>query len=55
MAMSDELGRLGELHQRGMLSDDEFARAKAQVLNGGGAGSGSGAAAINSQIGRAHV
>ena len=35
MAMSDELGRLGELHQRGVLSDDEFARAKSRVLNGG--------------------
>lgn len=39
MAMSDELGRLGDLHQRGVLSDDEFARAKAQVLNTGSAGS----------------
>lgn len=45
MAMSDELGRLGELHQRGVLSDDEFARAKARVLNG--TGGGSGVAAIN--------
>jgi len=34
MSMSDELGKLGELHQRGVLSDDEFARAKARVLNG---------------------
>jgi phage shock protein C len=34
MAMSDELSRLGELHQRGVLSDDEFLRAKARVLNG---------------------
>ena len=33
MAISDELGRLGELHQRGTLSDDEFARAKARVLD----------------------
>lgn len=36
MNASDELTRLGELHQRGVLSDDEFARAKARVLNGGG-------------------
>ena len=34
MAMSDELGKLGELHQRGVLSDDEFSRAKARVLSG---------------------
>jgi phage shock protein C len=31
---SDELYRLGDLHQRGVLSDDEFARAKARVLSG---------------------
>jgi phage shock protein PspC (stress-responsive transcriptional regulator) len=34
MSESDELGKLGELHQRGVLSDDEFARAKARVLSG---------------------
>ena len=34
MSLSDELQRLGELHQRGVLSDEEFARAKAKVLNG---------------------
>ncbi len=33
MSISEELGRLGELHQRGVLSDDEFARAKARVLS----------------------
>jgi phage shock protein PspC (stress-responsive transcriptional regulator) len=33
MAMSDELARLADLHQRGALSDDEYARAKARVLN----------------------
>jgi phage shock protein PspC (stress-responsive transcriptional regulator) len=32
MAMSDELGKLGDLHQRGILSDEEFSRAKARVL-----------------------
>ena len=31
--MSDELARLAELHQRGALSDDEFARAKTRVLD----------------------
>jgi phage shock protein C len=34
MSISEEIGRLGELHQRGTLSDDEFARAKARVLDG---------------------
>jgi phage shock protein PspC (stress-responsive transcriptional regulator) len=34
MSVSDELGKLGELHQRGILSDDEFARAKARILDG---------------------
>lgn len=32
MSMSEELERLGQLHQRGDLSDDEFQRAKASVL-----------------------
>ena len=34
MSEADQLGQLGELHQRGVLSDDEFARAKARVLSG---------------------
>ena len=34
MSDSDELGKLGDLHQRGILSDEEFARAKQRVLNG---------------------
>ncbi len=34
MSDSDELNKLGDLHQRGILSDEEFARAKARVLNG---------------------
>ena len=37
MSDSDELNKLGDLHQRGILSDEEFARAKARVLNGMGA------------------
>lgn len=37
MAMSDELAKLADLHQRGVLSDEEFARAKARVLNGSAA------------------
>lgn len=32
MAMSDELSKLAELHQRGVLSDTEFSQAKARVL-----------------------
>jgi phage shock protein PspC (stress-responsive transcriptional regulator) len=32
MSLSSELARLSELHQQGRLSDDEFARAKAQVI-----------------------
>ena len=34
MALSDELNKLDELRQRGVLSDDEFARAKARLLDG---------------------
>jgi len=34
MALSDELTKLHELHQRGAMSDDEFARAKARMLGG---------------------
>jgi phage shock protein C len=33
MALSDELTRLQDLHQRGVLTDDEFARAKARLLD----------------------
>jgi phage shock protein C len=33
MSISEEIGRLGELHQRGVLSDEEFTRAKARVLD----------------------
>jgi phage shock protein PspC (stress-responsive transcriptional regulator) len=36
MSISEELEKLGELHQRGVLSDDEFARAKARVLSDAG-------------------
>ena len=32
MTMSDELGKLEELRQRGVLTEEEFARAKARVL-----------------------
>lgn len=33
MALSDELQRLAELHERGALSAEEFQRAKASLLN----------------------
>jgi phage shock protein PspC (stress-responsive transcriptional regulator) len=33
MSLSDELARLHELHQRGALSDEEFARAKRRLLD----------------------
>jgi phage shock protein PspC (stress-responsive transcriptional regulator) len=41
MALSDELAKLHELHQRGALTDDEFARAKAGVIAGPAAPDGS--------------
>jgi phage shock protein PspC (stress-responsive transcriptional regulator) len=34
MALSDELTKLTDLHQRGALSDEEFARAKARLIDG---------------------
>jgi phage shock protein C len=34
MALSDELAKLQDLYQRGALTDDEFSRAKARLLNG---------------------
>jgi phage shock protein C len=34
MGLSDELSRLGEMHRHGQLSDAEFARAKALLLEG---------------------
>lgn len=34
MVMSDELTKLQDLHQRGALTDEEFSRAKARLLDG---------------------
>ena len=34
MALSDELSKLDELRQRGVLTDEEFSRAKSRVLQG---------------------
>lgn len=39
-SMSSELERLAELHRQGHLSDDEFARAKARILQGESASAG---------------
>ena len=36
MALIDDLERLGALHAQGRLTDDEFARAKAQMLQADG-------------------
>lgn len=47
MSLSEELGRLGTLHERGVLSDEEFARAKARVLAGAPGGTGPSVLAIN--------
>ena len=51
MALSDELAKLQALHQRGALTDDEFSRAKARLLDGAAnsteAPSGSAIEAIN--------
>lgn len=35
MSDSEELNRLADLHQRGVLSDEEFAKAKERVLGAG--------------------
>lgn len=47
---ADELNKLADLHARGVLNDEEFAKAKARLLGGhtsGGTGGSSGAAAPN--------
>ena len=38
MSVTDDLAKLSDLHQRGVLSDDEFTRAKARVLGESPAG-----------------
>jgi phage shock protein PspC (stress-responsive transcriptional regulator) len=47
MTIPEQLGQLGELHRSGVLSDDEFSRAKAHVLGDAGAAGATPAAAIN--------
>lgn len=46
MALSDELNKLDELHRRGVLSDDEFARAKARLIDGSATAGGSSPPAV---------
>lgn len=48
MSLSEELIQLGALHERGVLSDEEFARAKARVLGGAPEVPAAGVLAINS-------
>ncbi len=47
MSLSEELDRLGALHERGVLSGEEFARAKARVLGGTPAATAPAIVAIN--------
>ena len=50
MNISEELERLSQLRQSGVLSEDEFAQAKARVLSGQGAAAGAGAASAPDMI-----
>ena len=47
MSLSDELARLGELHQRGVITDAEFVRAKARVLDSAAGSASAPANALN--------
>jgi len=49
VSISEELEKLGELHQRGVLTDDEFARAKSRLI-GSQEGSASSSAAPQSNV-----
>jgi len=44
---ADELNKLADLHARGVLNDEEFAKAKARVLGGATASAGSAQGAAN--------
>lgn len=46
MSTSEELQKLADLHQRGVLSDEEFARAKQRVIDGMAGASGGDPAAV---------
>ena len=47
MALIDDLERLGALHAQGRLSDDEYARAKARLLEHGGSEPPAAVSAVN--------
>ncbi|MES2957538.1 MAG: PspC domain-containing protein [Pseudomonadota bacterium] len=55
MTLSEELTKLEELHQRGVLNDEEFARAKARVLQGQPSVAASSAAAAINALRRSHT
>lgn len=52
MGLSEELERLDELHRRGTLTADEFARAKARVLDERGESPSSAAAGPSTTLGQ---
>jgi phage shock protein C len=52
MGLSEELERLDELHRRGTLTADEFARAKARVLDERGEPQSSAAAGPSTTLGQ---
>jgi phage shock protein C len=47
---AEELNKLADLHARGVLNDEEFAKAKARVLSGAGAAT-AGAASAGPNVG----
>lgn len=51
MNNADELQKLADLHARGVLSDEEFAKAKARVLDGETGTTGAGAGAQSPNVG----
>jgi phage shock protein PspC (stress-responsive transcriptional regulator) len=50
MSISEELGKLGELHQRGVLTDEEFARAKSRLIGAQGGSASSSSSAPQSNL-----
>ena len=50
MSMSEELEKLADLHQRGVLTDDEFARAKSRLIGSQGGTTSSSSTAAPSSV-----
>lgn len=50
MSIGEELEKLGELHQRGVLTDDEFARAKTRLIGAQGGFASSSASGTQSNV-----